>query len=164
MLYRPPTACASMPSQPLISARAEPRNRKHRRHRSSRRHFEHGTRRAVLRAFTAAQLYIAGTFPTLAAAAEACGTNTDYIAAAVIVLQTEDGALKAAVFDGTVSLLAAAKAMKQTAKLLAAYRAADGADKFAFARTVTAGAVWDELICPVLDDNAGTNRKEVDAT
>jgi hypothetical protein len=58
-----------------------------------------------------------GTLPSMTEAAEACGSNTIYIAAAVIVLQAKDDALKTAVLDGTVSLLAAATAMKQLAEL-----------------------------------------------
>jgi hypothetical protein len=159
MVYRPPTAGASLLSRLLSSAPVEPGNR-NRRHRSSRRHFEHGTRRAVRRAFTAAQLYMAGVSPTLAAAAEACGANKRYVAAAITVLRTEDEALNAAVLDGTVSLLPVARAMRQTADLLSAYRAADGVDKYAVSRAISVGTIWDECIVPILDDADG---KEVAA-
>jgi hypothetical protein len=64
-------------------------------------------------------LFLGGTFHTMTEAAEATGSNTIYIAAAISVLRTEDGALKAAVLAGRVSLLEAARAMKQTANLLA---------------------------------------------
>jgi hypothetical protein len=165
MLYRPPTASASLPSQFSISARAEPENRKtRRRYRSSRRHFERGARRAVVHAFTAARLYLDGTFATLRAAAQACGANTVYTAAAIIILKTEDETLKIAILRGVVHLPTAAKAMKEVAALVSAYRAAKHSDKYVFARAISVGTVWDEMIAPVLDGDAGTNGKEVAAT
>jgi hypothetical protein len=127
-----------------------------RRYRSARRHFdENGTRCAVLRAITAAELYLGGKFNNMTAAARGCGSNEIYIAAAVTVLQTEDTALKTAVLNGTVNLFAAAKAMKQAADLLSAYRAANSSDKFAVSCAVSVGTVWDEMIVPVLDDAEG---------
>jgi hypothetical protein len=69
---------------------------------------------------------------TLRTAAELCGSNAHYVAAAAVILKSEDRALQEAVLDGKVPLLAAAKAMEQTANLVAAYRAADNAIKSVF--------------------------------
>jgi hypothetical protein len=117
MLYKPPTASASMPPQSPVSARAESGNGKHRRYRSVRRHFESGTRRAALRALTGAELFLAGMASTMTKAAEMTGSNTIYVGAAVTILRAGDDALKAAVLDGKVSLLAAATVMRQLAEL-----------------------------------------------
>jgi hypothetical protein len=165
MLYRlPPTADAS--TLPPFLVRAPVRsgnNHKKRRHRSSRRHFDNGVRRSVRRAFDAAGLYLAGIIPTLAAAAETCAVAKHYVAAAVTILRLEDSALEAAILDGRVQLLSAARAMAPAANLIAAYRAADGADKFILGRAVTTGTMWNELISPLIGED-NTNRKEVAAT
>src|SRR5262249_17963672 len=95
-----------------------PRRRKYR---SVRRHFQHGLRAAVIRAVTAAQIHLEHNKP-LAAAALCCGSNPHYVRAATIVLQSEDKALLHRVLYGDVSLLAAAKQVRQVAELVAAYR------------------------------------------
>jgi hypothetical protein len=160
MLFRPPTASAGLPAF-LTSAPVKPRNCP-RRNRSSRRHFKSGTRCAVRRAITAAELYLADAVPTLHEAAEACGSTASYAAAAAIILEAEDDRLKAAILDGRVNLLAAAKAMRPLADLLAAYRATDSSDRLGFTRAVGTAAIWDELIMPALNSDAG--RKEATAT
>jgi hypothetical protein len=168
MLFRADTASSGL-HRFLDSARAEPENRatrrkrRSRKNRSSRRHFENGTRRAVRRAFTAAEFYLGGMLPTLRVAAKTCVVAKSYVSAAVTILKTEDDMLKAAVLDGTVNLFAAAKAMAQTAEFIAAFRATDSADRYAFTRAVGTAAVWDDLIMPVLEGDAGTNGKEVAA-
>jgi hypothetical protein len=153
MLYRPaPTAVASRLSQLSASAPAEPASKKTRRHyRSHRRHFKDGVRRSARRALDAAGLYLAGIIPTLAAAAETCAVAKHYVAAAVTILKVEDPALEAAILDGRVQLLAAARAMKPAANLIAAFRAADHADTFNAARALTTGVIWDRMIAPVID-------------
>src|SRR6516164_5037371 len=100
----------------------------HRRHRSARRHFEGRTRLAVLRALTAAQGYLQGDFPTIEIAAQSCGSGVVYVAAAVVVLSSEDLALKDRVLSGQVSLRNAAASAKRQAAIVAAYRASSTAD------------------------------------
>jgi len=163
MLYRPNGASASLP--PVSGfAFAEPENRTTRRKRRSRprpsyrSQFKDGERRAVRRALTAAKLYLAGVVPTLATAAESCGTSVPYVRAAIVLLQAEDPKLVSAVLHGFVQLLPAARAMRSTARLISAYRAADSADKFAFGCAVPVGTVWDEVIVPVIDEDGTGGR------
>lgn len=160
MLYRPNGGTATTPPRFPASAFAEPENRPTRRKQrsrkkncSSRRHRnDRGQLRSVVRAFTAARLYRSGVFTTLRAATEACGVNTAYIVAAATVLKTEDFALMAATLNGTVQLLAAAKAMKQTADLIAAYRSGDDLAKLALGQAASVEAIWDEVVVPVIDE------------
>jgi hypothetical protein len=160
MLYRPsPTADASTLPPFLVRAPVRSRNtHKKRQHRSSRRHFDNGVRRSVRRALDAAALYLSGIVPTLAAAAETYAVAKNYVAAAVTVLRVEDPALEAAVLDGRVPLLAAAKAMKPAANLLAAFRICDSADTFIVGRAITTGVVWDRMIAPVIGGEATVQR------
>jgi hypothetical protein len=72
------------------------------RNRSSRRHFRHGHRAAVMRAITAAKLYLKKTIPHLGIAAEACGSNVTYVTAAVILLRSENATLLKQVGVGQV--------------------------------------------------------------
>ena len=99
-------------------------------------------------------MYLQNPGLTLRMAAELCGANVHYVAAAVTILQTEDHALREAVLAGKVPLLQAATAMKSTAKLIAAYRASDGADKFSFAQAVSPETVWDEVVEPACGSKA----------
>ena len=62
----------------------------HRHHRSPRRQFRHGQRAAVIRAFTAARIYTNKMIPTLAAAAEACGSCVVYVRAANTLLKADN--------------------------------------------------------------------------
>ena len=94
--------------------------RPHRR-RSSRRHFRNGQQAAVIRAVTAAKLYLGGAVPTLAAAATACGSNVHYVGAAVILLKSENSTLLSRARCGAVPLLAAAREAKRVARLISAY-------------------------------------------
>jgi hypothetical protein len=161
MLYRPSTASATLPSRFPVSAPAKPENRKtRRRNRSCRRHFDKGIRRSARRAFDAAGLYLAGIFPTLAAAAQTCVVAPHYVAAAAVILKVEDPALVSAILDGRVQLLTAAKAMKSMADFISAFRNADAADRFTFTQAVGTAEVWDHLIVPAIDGSG----KEVAAT
>jgi hypothetical protein len=91
---------------------------------SSRRHFRSGQRAAVVRAATAAKLYLEKSVPTLAAAAEACGTNVAYVRAAVALLKAEDPSLL----------------------LVNAYRSATDEDRVAWARAEGAEHIFDVLV------------------
>jgi hypothetical protein len=110
---------------------------------SSRRHFHHGQRRAVVRAFTAARLYINGA--TLAAA-EVCGSNTAYVQAATILLRSDNTALISNVLAGRVSILQAAAQVWRLVDLVTAYRHAEDAHKVAFARACGAEAIFNVLV------------------
>jgi hypothetical protein len=115
------------------------------RYRSARRLFRHGQRAAVLRAFTAAGLYIDKTIPSLVTAAESCGSNVAYVTAAVILLRSENATLQEQVLRGHVPLLAAADQVKSVANLVTAYRAAKDTDRVAFARVCGTDAILDVL-------------------
>jgi hypothetical protein len=119
------------PHAPLVSARSPFRRLERvlvggatanskRRHRSARRHFRHGHRAAVIRAITAAKLYIDEAIPNLTTAAECCGSNVVYVTAAVILLRSENTALQERVLKGHVPLLTAAAQVKQVANLVTA--------------------------------------------
>lgn len=106
-------------------------------------------------------MYLTGVVPTLAMAAESCGSTVAYITSAITVLKTEDPALMTAVLDGRVKLYAAAQAMKPLANLLSAYRNTDSSDRFAFTQAVGTAEVWDRLIMPALESDTNAGRKEV---
>src|SRR5262249_2128724 len=131
--------------------RRQHRRRASRRYRSRRRSYKNGVCRAARRALAAGVMYLDNKGLTLRMAAELCGSNVAYVQAAIIILQTEDLALRDAVLSGKVPLLTAAAAMKSTAKLISAYRASDGADKFALGQAVTPEKVWTATILPVLN-------------
>jgi hypothetical protein len=78
---------------------------------SARRHFRHGWRAAAARAFTGAELYLNKTAPTLAAAAACCGSNVQYVQAAIVLIQ--DQKIRRSVLEGRVPLLAAAHEMRR---------------------------------------------------
>jgi hypothetical protein len=117
-------------------------------YKSARRHFRHGRCAAVVRAITAARLYLKGEVPSLADAAEACGSNSHYVKAAITLIKSEDNALLNRVLAGHVGLLAAATEMKPRAKLLESYRAATTEDRVAFARAVGASDLFDNVVVP----------------
>jgi hypothetical protein len=145
----------AIPRAPLVSARSpfrriertlvEGATVKSKRRRSARRHFRHGHRAAVIRAITAAKLYIDEAIPNLTTAAECCGSNVVYVTAAVILLRSENAALQERVLKGHVPLLAAAAQVKQVANLVTAYRAAKDADRIAFARACGTDQILDVL-------------------
>jgi hypothetical protein len=121
-----------------------------RRRQSARRHFRNGHRAAVVRATTAARLYLDGRAPSLAAAAEACGSNITYVRAAIILIQGENTVLMRRVLAGEYPLLAAARDMQKLAELIAAFRRAPSATRVAFARTVGPTTLFDGTLVPAL--------------
>ena len=120
------------------------------RYRPRGRQFRHGQRAAVLRAVTAARAYLRGGFSSLAGAANAHGSCPSYVAAAVVVLQSEDVDLVTRVLSGRGSLLDAAKTVKHLAALVTAWRAASVRERRWFGPTVGEGRLWDEAIAPNL--------------
>jgi hypothetical protein len=118
----------------------------HRRYRSPRRHFRHGQRAAVVRAFTAARLYLNNAVPTLEAAAESCGSNVAYVQAAIILLRADNTSLVRDVRCGRVPILQAAREAQRLANLITAYREAKDPDRVAFARACGTEAIFNVLV------------------
>jgi hypothetical protein len=119
---------------------------------SARRHFRNGQRTAVVRAMTAAALYLGKPVVahTLADAAEKCGSGIRYVEAAVTLLRTNDEALIATALAGDRSLLEIATEVRRRANLVTAYRKASAADKIALAKAVGPSVLWDDVLAPVL--------------
>jgi hypothetical protein len=135
-LYRPP-----QPRRQRASVR---------RHRSSKRHFRHGRRAAVLRAVTAGELVLNRIAPSIAAAAERCGSCPPYVQAAIVLLQSEKKSLLGDVIKGRVPLLAAAREVERLAKLVTAFRQGTAADRVAFAKIVGPTVLFDTSLVPAL--------------
>ena len=119
---------------------------------SGRRRRPHARRHhlAPLRAVTGARLYLRGDVPTQRQAADAAGSNMRYVVAAIAILQAEDLDLLNKVLNGEISILAAAKLVRQRASLLAAYRTATPQDRIIVIKTLTPTVVFDEAIAPAL--------------
>jgi hypothetical protein len=135
------------------------RNGTRRRRQSARRHFRNGHRAAVVRATTAARLYLRGETPSLAAAAEATGSNVPYIQAAITLLKADDpGPLNLAI-AGWISLPQAAAAerlRRQTITVSAAvssWREWSPEQRAEFGRGAGVANIWDDAIVPTLTEN-----------
>jgi len=118
----------------------------HRRYRSPRRRFRHGRCAAAVRALTGAHLYINKAVPTLQAAAEACGSNVNYVQAAIILLKADNAALVSDVRAGRVPLVQAAREAERLVNLITAYREAKDPDRVAFARACGTEAILNVLV------------------
>jgi hypothetical protein len=118
--------------------------------RAYRPHMHGGVRSAVLRALTAAELYREERFPTVAAAAQGCGSNSEYVVAALTILDAGDREVHDEIVSGRASLLTAARKLRALALLLRAYRATDAADLPAFGKTVGVANLFDHAIAPAL--------------
>jgi hypothetical protein len=131
-----------------------------RQHRSSRRHFRHGWRAAAMRAFTGARLYLDKKAPTLIRAAEDCGSNVQYVRAAIVVI--EDGSLheQALVLTGHLPLLVAANQVRQRRKAeripvdraVLAWRSWTPEQRAEFGRGAGISEIWDCAISPVINE------------
>jgi hypothetical protein len=106
---------------------------------------------AAIRAVTGAQLLLDHKVSSVAAAAIACGSCRQYVAAAITLLQSGNAALTDDVLYGRQPLLAAARRYRQLAILIEAYRNASPTDRVAFARTIGPANLWDQSLAPVLD-------------
>jgi hypothetical protein len=109
-----------------------------------------GVSPAALQALTAARAFIAGTFPTLDAAALAHGSHRNAVGAAVTILKVDDAALTNNVLSGQRPLMAAAKSVKNAADLIAAFWASSGAERRLFGKTITPATIFDEVVCAAL--------------
>ena len=127
---------------------------------SPRRRFRNGHRAAVVRATTGARLYLDGRVPSLAAAAEACGSNILYIRAAIVLLRATDPSLLTSAMAGLVSLPEAAdqerrrrKATRVTVdEVVQTWRVWTPQQRAAFGRAAGVADVWDYAIAPVVNE------------
>jgi hypothetical protein len=131
--------------------------RRRRQRASARRHFRHGWRAAAVRAFTGAGLYIDKKVPTLVRAAEDCGSNVQYVRAAVAVLK--DGSLneQALVLTGHLPLLEAANQARLRRKIpvdeaVMAWRSWTPEQRADFGRGAGISEIWDHAIAPVITE------------
>src|SRR5262245_43629196 len=76
---------------------------------------------AVVRALTAAKLYVEGAAPSFAAAAVMCGSCSQYVEAALALTKSGDAGLLRDVLRGNISLLAAVRRVRELTALLDAY-------------------------------------------
>jgi hypothetical protein len=115
----------------------------------------------VVRATTGARLYLDGAVPTLAAAAESCGSNVQYIRAAIDLLQAEDPSLLNLAMAGWLSLTGAADQERRRLKAeritpdeaVASWRVWTPEQRAEFGRGAGVADVWDHAISPVLAED-----------
>ena len=125
---------------------------------SPRRHFRHGWRAAVVRAFTGAGLYLNGQVPTLTAAAERCGSNPLYVRAALVLIKHETLIEQESVLRGHVPLLMAANQAWRKRKVkditveevVMSWRSWTPAQRAAFGKGAGVAEVWDHAIVPTI--------------
>jgi hypothetical protein len=127
--------------------RVKPARRKRR---SYRRQVKDGIRGAALRAFTAAEFFIKGQFRSVAEASKACGSTAPYVAAAVIIIKSEDAVIRRLVLSGQLSLLKAARQLRGLAALVGAYREGSEADRVEFGRVIGAENLFETAVSPAL--------------
>ena len=125
---------------------------------SARRYFRSGHRAAVVRATTGARLYLDGRVPSLAAAAEACGSNILYVRSAIVLLKAADPSLLKSAMAGLVSLPAAVdqerrrrKAARVTVdEVVQTWRAWTPEQRAEFGRGAGVANLWDDAIVPTI--------------
>ena len=132
---------------------------------SARRHFRHGCRAAAARAFTAAEIYLDKRVPSLAAAAMHCGSNVQYVQAAIVLIQNETAKpqqMRQWVLEGRMPLLAAAHAARQLASWRCEMRQRMK-QRAQFGRNVGITEVWADAIVPALGEERGDLARAVAA-
>jgi hypothetical protein len=122
-----------------------------------------------VRAFTGARLYLDKKAPTLVRAAEDCGSNVQYVRAAIVVI--EDGSLheQALVLAGHLPLLVAANQARQrrraeripVAEAVAAWRGWTPEQRAEFGRGAGVAEVWDHAIAPVISEERASRQTGV---
>jgi hypothetical protein len=134
---------------------------------SARRHFHYGCRAAAARAFTAAEIYLDKRVPSLAAAAMHCGSNVQYVQAAIVLIQDETALhpqrMRQLVLEGRVPLLAAAREARRRQKaervtveeMVASWRCWTPGQRANFGRAVGVAEIWDDAIEPVISEERG---------
>jgi hypothetical protein len=78
--------------------------------------------------------------------AESCGSNVEYVRAAIVVLRSENSGLLTQVLCGQVPLLAAANQVRRLVDLVVAYRATTEQDHIACFRLAGPDHVFDEVV------------------
>jgi hypothetical protein len=112
--------------------------------------FQNGYCLSALKAVTGARGYLTGRFPTLTIAALSCGSHKDSVAAALVILKTEDNALLADVLSGHVPLLSTARSMKHAVELIDAFRQSDTTELQIFGRAIGPERIFDQVVIPTL--------------
>jgi hypothetical protein len=138
-------AFAKMAGPPGFFKPNRPHQNKAKKRRPHRRQMQDGVRSAA-----AAQLYKQGTFPTIAKAAQACGSTGHYVRAAKVILDAENTQVQHDVLAGRLPLLVAARQLHGLADLVKAYRAISSADLPMFGKTVGVADLFDHAIAPAL--------------
>jgi hypothetical protein len=128
-----------------------------RRRQSPRRHFRHGRRAAAVRALTSAGLYIDKKVPNLIRAAEDCGSNVNYVRAALAVLEAGSLQEQALVLAGHLPLLEAANQARLRRKIpvddaVLAWRVWTPEQRIQFGRGAGIAELWDDAISPVVSE------------
>ena len=118
----------------------------------TRRQVRNGRRRAAVRAFAGARLWLGRSISpkTQAEAADMVGSNSVYLIAASILLWHDDGDLIEDVLAGRRSLLGAARAVRRKVRLTQAWSDATADDRAMFGRTVGVAEVFDAAVAPSL--------------
>jgi hypothetical protein len=111
-----------------------------------------GQRRAVLQAVTAARAYLAKLpwAPTIAIAARGCGSTPAYVAAAIVILRSNDDHALWLVLRGSWSLLETAARLRPRVKLLDAFNRASASDRAFLGQAAGVSTIWDAVIMPAL--------------
>jgi hypothetical protein len=104
---------------------------------------------AALRAFSAAKPYLSDEFDSLGAA-RACGSNAPYVAAAIVLIRSENTAVQQDVLAGRVSLLPAAHQLRKFVRLVAAFREASASDRVMFGCVVGPTNLFENSVAPAL--------------
>lgn len=107
---------------------------------------------AVLRAFTAARLFLGIPIQpkSQAAAARLVASTPQYIRAAIALLEAGDSELIERVLRGNLGLLEAAGLVHKRAHLIKAYREADRHDREALGKVIGVDRLFDDSIAPWL--------------
>jgi len=100
---------------------------------------------AALKAFVAAGLYLKGKVKTLQEAADDCGANVSYVAAAVVVLKSGDLSLEKMVLDGITPMLVAAAWVKPAVQMTEAFKRGSAQQRVMFAQAVRPEVLFDTV-------------------
>jgi hypothetical protein len=119
-------------------------------HHRRRPQFHDGTRQAACRAFVGARFAL-DYGVSIANASRWTGSNSNYVAALLEVIATDDVVLLRAVLRGHVPVSLAAERAKKFNRLVEAYEEATPATKAAFCKLVGQEKLFDELIAPATE-------------
>jgi hypothetical protein len=128
---------------PALKIQPPPIPPRRQKHRSK---IQNGFYLPALQAVTAAKGFIAGQFPTLAIAALSCGSSRGSVAAAVVIIKTEDSVLLADVLRGRKPLLATARSITNAVSLIDAFRKASSVERKIFGRVITPETIFDQVV------------------